>query len=59
VALERLFNAPTAIGNHFVQLKTLEDGKVMVNHQTYTKEQLEIKLGELFDRAFTKAVSAY
>lgn len=59
VAVERLFNATTAIGNHFVQLKTLENGKVMVNHQTYTKEQLEIKLGELFNRAFTMAVSAY
>lgn len=53
-AKERLFNAPTAISNHFVRLETGKDGKTMVNHQTYTREQLEVKLDELFGDVFAE-----
>jgi len=47
-AIERLFIAPTAVANHFVRMEYNEAGKVFINHQTFTKEQLENKLTELF-----------
>lgn len=49
---ERLFIAPTILGNHFTRLEGAENGKAMVNHQVYTTEQLTFKLDELFVRAF-------
>lgn len=52
VAVERFFNAPTAIANHFVRIETVAGGKGIVNHQAYTSEQLEVKLNELFAKAF-------
>ncbi|HAP32783.1 MAG TPA: hypothetical protein DCQ14_07020 [Firmicutes bacterium] len=51
-AIERLFVAPTALANHFVRIETVAGGKGVVNHQAYTREQLEHKLLELFERAF-------
>lgn len=55
--VERLFIAPTVLTNHFVRLEEAEGGKAMVNHQAYTKEQLEIKLDELFSNAFSMEVA--
>lgn len=52
MAAERLFLAPTILGNHFTRLEGADNGKAMVNHQAYTTEQLTFKLGELFERAF-------
>lgn len=49
---ERLFIAPTVLANHFVRLEDTGGGKALVNHQTYTKEQLTVKLEELFGKAF-------
>jgi hypothetical protein len=48
-AMERLFIAPTAVANHFVRIEYSETGQIYVNHQSYTKEQLESKLIELFN----------
>lgn len=50
--VERLFIAPTVLANHFVRLEDASGGKALVNHQTYTKEQLAVKLDELFGQAF-------
>ncbi|HEY5556500.1 hypothetical protein [Acetobacterium sp.] len=50
--VERLFNAPTAISNHFVRMEIMDQGKGRVNHQAFTREQLEVKLDELFSKAF-------
>ncbi len=47
-AAENIFIAPTALANHFARLLPQEDGKVLVNHQAYTREQLELKLAEIF-----------
>ena len=57
-AAERLFIAPTLLGNHFVRLENTDNGKAMVNHQLYTTEQLAFKLDELFGKAFAMDVSA-
>jgi len=51
-AVERLFIAPTLLGNHFVRLEGTDNGKAMVNHQLYTTEQLAFELDELFGSAF-------
>lgn len=51
-AAERLFIAPTLLGNHFVRLEGADNGKAVVNHQLYTTEQLAFKLSELFGSAF-------
>lgn len=56
--IERMFLAPTALANHFVRLETLQDGRCMINHQAYTKEQLEVKLDEIFKKAFSVPVQA-
>lgn len=56
-AVERFFIAPTLLGNHFVRLESVDNGKAMVNHQLYTIEQLAFKLGELFGKAFGMDVS--
>lgn len=55
--VERLFIAPTVLTNHFVRMEEAEGGKAMVNHQAYTKEHLEIKLDELFGKAFAMEVT--
>ena len=54
-AAERLFIAPTILGNHFTRLEGADNGKAMINHQVYTMEQLTFKLDELFGRAFAAA----
>jgi hypothetical protein len=56
-AAERLFIAPTVLGNHFVRLEDAGNGRALVNHQLYTTEQLAFKLDELFARAFTLEVT--
>jgi hypothetical protein len=57
-AAERLFIAPTLLGNHFVRLEDADNGKAVINHQLYTAEQLLAKLDELFGGAFATDVSA-
>lgn len=54
---ERFFIAPTILTNHFIRLQNTDKGRVLANHQAYTFEQLQIKLDELFEAAFTKEVS--
>jgi hypothetical protein len=51
-AAERLFIAPTLLGNHFARLEGANNGKAIVNHQLYTTEQLAFKLSELFGNVF-------
>lgn len=53
---ERFFIAPTILTNHFIRLQNADKGSVLANHQAYTFEQLQIKLDELFEAAFTKEV---
>ncbi len=57
-AAERLFIAPTLLGNHFVQLEGGDKGKTIVNHQLYTTEQLAFKLSELFGSIFELNVTS-
>jgi hypothetical protein len=57
-ALPRLFIAPTALANHFVQVETPRDGRAMVNHQAYTYPQLEVKLQEIMEQAFALCTRA-
>ncbi|WP_028307973.1 zinc ribbon domain-containing protein [Desulfitibacter alkalitolerans] len=47
----RLFVAPTALANHLVSLEMTGNGRAMVNHQAYMKEQLVHKLNEVFEAA--------
>lgn len=52
-AVNRLFVAPTALANHFVQLEATTGNHALVNHQAYTKDQLIFKLEEIFSKAFS------
>lgn len=43
------FFAPTSITNHFVKIEPESELLTMVNHQAYTKEQLNFKLKDILD----------
>jgi hypothetical protein len=55
---DRIFIAPTAVTNHFVRLETSGNGNTMVNHQAFTIEELNVKLDELFEKAFTMPITS-
>jgi len=59
-AVERLFIAPTALANHWVQIKTpaAPGQTARVNHQALTYDQLQVKLSQALDKALALPVAA-
>lgn len=55
-AVERLFLAPTALANHWVQIQTVPSTKAKVNHQALTTSQLEQKFTQLLDQTLALPV---
>lgn len=57
-AVERLFLAPTALANHWIQIKSpaASGQAARVNHQALTYDQLQVKLNQLFEQALSLPV---
>ena len=55
-AVERLFLAPTALANHWVQIQTVPSTKAKVTHQALTTSQLEQKFTQLLDQTLALPV---